>query len=72
MGTVTPLRDVMTKEIRETFTSIEKVLTTEKIRDIVCIMRNEDGSDIFTYGVVKDRWLMIGFIEEMKHWLLED
>lgn len=72
MGTVTPLRDVMSKEVREAFTTIEKTLSTEDIEDVMCVMRRRDGTDIHVIGAVSNRWTMIGFLEEMKYWLLKD
>lgn len=71
MSTVIPIKPNSTADVRQVVATITDITQTEDIDEIIVILHRSDKTDIYVKGAVSNRWSFIGYLEEIKHWLLE-
>lgn len=70
MSNVIKLKPNSSQDVREVVKTVNELITDEDIDEIIVILHKADKSDIYVKGTVRNRWEFVGFIEEIKHWLL--
>ena len=70
MSNVIQLKPCSTQDVRDTLQTITEIIQTEEVDEMVVMLHRADKTDTYVKGVVKSRWEFIGFIENIKAWLL--